>query len=82
MAKEKKPVYNFPSVFGSHSSMINEVETEKLEDKSLVVLTDEFGNYITERNRIDTRLADPNRYKTSRLEKLFSHKKKDEETEK
>lgn len=38
----------------------------------LVVCTDEFGDYVTERSRLDTGLADPNRYKKERLGKLLS----------
>lgn len=55
--------YPYPSKFGSHSSMIDEAETQKLNlDSSLVVIKDEFGMYVTKRNRLDSGLADPNRY--------------------
>ena len=77
MAKETS-VYKYKSRFGSESSMINQEETDKLNDPDLVVLSDEFGNYVTQRCRLDTKLADPNRYEVSRLSKLFSTKKKDE----
>ena len=78
MAKKVQPLY--PSFFGSHSSMIDEEETAKLNDPKLVVLKDEDGFYTTERNRLDTKMADPNRYPTARLDRLFKHgKKKDAE---
>lgn len=80
MAKDdKKKNYSFPSVFGSHTSMINEAKTEKLQDKNLVVLTDEFGDYTTEKNRLNSGLADPNRYQQSRLDKLFNKRKEEKE---
>ena len=69
--------YDYPSVFGSHSSMVDEEETKKLDDPNLVALKDEFGIYVTERARLDTRLADPNRYPSSRLGKLLSRSKEE-----
>jgi len=68
---ENKKLYKFPSRFGSHSSMVNEEKTSTLKDTSLVVLEDEFGEYTTERNRLDSGLADPNRYALARIDKLF-----------
>ena len=44
-----------------------EEETKKLDDKNRVVLQDEHGYYTTEKSRIDSGLADPNRYDSSRL---------------
>jgi hypothetical protein len=64
----------YPSVFGSHASMIDEDETNKLDDPTLVVLRDEHGLYTTERNKLDNGTADPNRYKVDRLSKLFARK--------
>lgn len=62
----KNEVYSFPSRFGSHSSMLNFDLTSKVfevtQDESLVVLTDEFGDYVTNRSRLDSKMADPNRY--------------------
>lgn len=52
----------YPSPYGSHSSMIDEEETNKLEDNSLVALKDEKGTYITFRKRLDSGLADPSRF--------------------
>jgi hypothetical protein len=64
--KEQKVVY--PSDFGSHASMVNAELTEKIaaakQDAAdpWQVLTDERGNYVTRKHRIDTNMADPNRY--------------------
>jgi hypothetical protein len=64
--KEQKIVY--PSDFGSHASMVNAELTEKIAaDKQDAndpwqILTDERGNYATRKHRIDTGMADPNRY--------------------
>lgn len=74
MAKEKKTSYSYPSFFGSHKSMINEAKTAELTDDSLVVLTDEHGDYITEKNRLDNGESDRNRWASSRLNKLFDKK--------
>jgi hypothetical protein len=66
-----------PSEFGSHSSMVNTELTERLEpDADLIrtlsngvgstseaiVLTDEYGDYLTLKSKLDTRASDPNRY--------------------
>jgi hypothetical protein len=58
--KVKKAV--FPSIAGSHTSMIDEDETAKLEDPSKVALKDEKGVYVTDRRRLDSGLADVNRF--------------------
>ena len=64
--KEQKIVY--PSDFGSHSSMINAELNEKVAAAKQdvadpwQVLTDERGNYATRKHRVDSGLADPNRY--------------------
>ncbi len=64
--KNKGPV--FPSEFGSHASMVNAELTEKIaaakQDATdpWQVLTDERGNYATRKHRIDTQMADPNRF--------------------
>jgi len=76
---EKKSSYAYPSVFGSHASMIDKAETEKLGDETKVVLKDEFGLYTTNRNRLDNGLSDPNRSATSRLSKMFAHSSKKDE---
>jgi hypothetical protein len=64
--KSKGPVY--PSEFGSHGSMINAELSEKIaaakQDPAdpWQILTDERGNYATRKHRIDSGMADPNRY--------------------
>ena len=63
----KQESYKYPTRFGSHSSMIDEEKTGELNDGQKVVLEDEHGYYTTDRKRIDSGLADPNRYKSDRL---------------
>ena len=64
--KNKGPV--FPSEFGSHVSMVNAELTEKIAAAKQdavdpwQILTDERGNYATRKHRIDTNMADPNRF--------------------
>ena len=60
--KEEKRKTGFPSDYGSHASMVDKEETEKLGDDNKVVLRDKSGTYVTERKRLDSGLADPNRY--------------------
>jgi len=52
----------YPSVYGSHASMIDEEMTAKLKDNSLAILKDERGDYVTERKRLDNNMADTNRH--------------------
>ena len=65
-AKDKAPT--FPSEFGSHASMANEEATAKIvaarQDAAdpWVALADERGPYATRRSRLDTGMADPNRF--------------------
>lgn len=60
-AKAEK--YDYPSYYGSHSSMIDKDLTACLvDDKKYVALKDEFGSYVTERANLDTGLADPYRF--------------------
>src|SRR5258706_9024672 len=64
--KSKGPV--FPSEFGSHAGMVNAELTEKIDANKQnaadpwQILTDERGNYATPKHRVDTGLADPNRF--------------------
>jgi hypothetical protein len=59
----KKEVYEYPSHYGSHSSMIDETLTTALVDsKKWVVLKDEIGPYVTRRVNLDNGLADPYRF--------------------
>ena len=69
MGKQAKFETKYPSLFGSHASMIDEAETEKLGDPDKVVLKDDFGLYTTDRNRLDKGFADPNRNASWRFEK-------------
>ena len=59
---EKYRTITTPSHFGSHSSMIDQEETDRLDDPDKVVLSDDEGKYITEKSRLDSGLADVNRY--------------------
>jgi hypothetical protein len=69
---KKKEEPKFPSLYGSHSSMIDEEETEKLDDDTMVVLKDEKGLYTTYRKRLDSKIADPKRFNMSRTPKSNS----------
>ncbi len=74
MAKTKVvSTYQYPSRFGSHSSMI------KSRDGTIVVCTDEFGDYTTQAWRLDNGLTDPNRTSQKRLGRLFDGSIKKEE---
>ena len=53
---EKKTTYQFPSRFGSHASMVIG------EEGDFVVCKDEYGEYRTEKTRLDNGSADPNRW--------------------
>lgn len=72
----KRELYKLPSRFGSHQSMVNEEKTKELNDPKLVVLVDEFGEYVTEKNRLDNGSSDPNRYEVGRISRLFAGKEK------
>ena len=63
---KKKEEPKFPSLYGSHSSMIDEEETKKLDDEKMVALRDEKGLYVTYKKRLDTKMADPSRYDSKR----------------
>ena len=58
---EEKRVLKYPSDYGSHASMSVEHANELVPDH-LIVLKDNRGLYITERSKLDTGLADPNRH--------------------
>lgn len=67
-AKEDKPKKSdYPSQYGSHASMIDEEATAKLKDPSRVICKDDHGLYETDRSRLDSGLADPNRYGSWKL---------------
>ena len=68
IGKQVKFETSYPSLFGSHASMINEEETAKLNDPEKVVLKDDWGLYTTDRCRLDKGMADPNRNATWRFD--------------
>ena len=63
----KETTYPYPTRYGSHASMIDEEKTGELNKDKKVVIKDEHGYYVTDESRIDSGLADPNRYESSRL---------------
>tara|TARA_Y100000034_G_scaffold116828_1_gene155631 strand:+ start:1530 stop:1763 length:234 start_codon:yes stop_codon:yes gene_type:complete len=66
--KDEKRRMEFPSDYGSHASMIDQSETEDLNDPKRVVLRDNHGTYTTERHRLDNGMADPNRYSSREIQ--------------
>lgn len=65
------------SPYGTHSDMLVTDETvlkrlhfDEFETVQLVLAKDDEGYYITEKNRVDSGLADPNRYATSMREEM------------
>ena len=56
----KQEAYNYPSRFGSHSSMVVEEPRASLKENQ-VELEDEYGKYVTTKDRLDTGLNDSNR---------------------
>ena len=52
---KKEEKYPYPSRFGSHKLMVVNESGDK------VICKDEFGEYETEKWRLDNGLADPNR---------------------
>ena len=62
--KKAQPTIEVPSLYGSHESMI--VDQVTIGDVEWVALRDEKGVYNTSRDRLDTGLADPRRYDSSR----------------
>lgn len=73
---EKTVKYPYPSRYGSHKSMVVK-DSDDYNDTDYVVCKDEFGEYITSKNRLDNGLADPNRCASSRLTNLFVRVKED-----
>ena len=67
-AKGKEKAPTFPSDFGSHASMtdadLNAQIAEAKQDATdpWVILKDERGDYATRKSRLDSGLADPNRF--------------------
>lgn len=50
----KESTYLYPSHYGSHKVMV----TKGPDTDGFVVCKDEFGEYVTQSNRLDTGLAD------------------------
>ena len=65
--KKAQPTIEVPSLYGSHASMIDENLQEAVASEGWVILRDEKGVYNTTRDRLDTGLADPRRYDSSRV---------------
>lgn len=71
-AKKEKDIESaYPSDYGSHASMVDKEATQKLNEgiefddltsNASVVIDTDKGSYTTVKNRLDTGLADPNRY--------------------
>jgi hypothetical protein len=63
------------TAFGSHSDMIVSCEDPAIQslkiDDNQIICKDDTGYYITEKNRIDSGLADPNRYASINARKIF-----------
>ena len=56
-----------PSWFGSHSSMVVDQTQENMTlSDDEVLCKDDKGYYVTKKNRLDSGLADPNRYSDRR----------------
>ena len=77
MAKNKKRhqtgnSVTTPSWFGSHKSMVvdhSDLQKEGANivlSESQVLCKDDRGYYVTEKNKLDTGIADPNRYSSRR----------------
>lgn len=68
MAKLKTPkhdtgkIITTPSSYGSHKSMVVDTPENLTLSEGYVVCQDDLGMYITEENKLDNGLADPNRY--------------------
>jgi hypothetical protein len=69
--KEKEVLPTYPSDYGSHASMVDKeatktlnegIEFDNLSSTDSVVIDTDTGSYTTSKNRLDTGLADPNRY--------------------
>ena len=66
--KKAQPTIEVPSLYGSHASMIEEESSDIGQiTTGEVCLRDEKGKYWTTTDRLDTGLADPRRYDSSRV---------------
>jgi len=71
---------NYPSLFGSHASMVCEDLTNRLTDPTLAILKDSDGYYMTKKDRLDDGGADSYRWTTCEhkallLKSLFPNSK-------
>ncbi len=74
-----------PSRYGSHAAMLS--SWVRPVDEALVICEDERGLYVTEKNRLDSGIADPKRWSIgehrdriySDIEKIVDPSKKNEE---
>lgn len=65
------------SPYGTHSNMLvtdeevlKRLHFDEFETAQFVLVKDDEGYYITQKNRVDSGLADPNRYDTKYREKM------------
>jgi hypothetical protein len=65
---------NYPSLFGSHASMVDQELTNELNDENKVVCRDDHGTYVTEKKNLDNGMADVNRNAGHRFEYLCKGK--------
>jgi len=75
--QNKAPILNYPSQYGSHTSMVNGEKTAKLTKKEqgeFVMCEDDYGTYKTEKWRLDCGLADPHRNSGNRFAVLSKKK--------
>ena len=58
------------TAFGSHKEMVVPCDDPNIQmlkiDDNHIICKDDTGYYVTEKNRIDSGLADPNRYSNSK----------------
>lgn len=71
-----KEDYPYPSRFSSHASMVDDEATALMNDENHIVCKDEYGSYITLRERLDSGIADPNRYTAARFSDFLKKEKK------
>ncbi len=72
---EKTVAPTYPSLYGSHKSMIDSEATRKLKSDLHVVCKDEKGLYVTERSMLDSGRSDGNRYIIRTQPENFKDKK-------
>jgi hypothetical protein len=67
MAKKEAPKFKYPSQHGSHKTMVDEAKTEALGNPNKCVCVDQYGDYITDINRLDNGEIDWNRANGERV---------------